>query len=109
MICSPNDKSEIINNNFLLAVLERKHKIFSISNEITVAEFELVETLLKEADIEGYSLSYLSDNFFDKFLLSCIFSSYCLLCEWEHISDNTYIRQNKKSYSFFYYRANQNK
>ena len=69
----------------------------------------MVETLLKEAGIEGYSLSYPSDNFPDKFPLSRASPSHCPLCEREHTSDNAYIRRNKKSYSFFCYRANQDK
>ena len=47
MICSPNDESEIIDNSSLLTVLETKSvKYANISNETTIAEFELVETLL---------------------------------------------------------------
>ena len=81
----------------------------SINNVTTDAEFELVETLLQEASIEGYNLSYPSDNFPDKFPLSRISPSHCPLCDREHTSDNAYIRRNKKSYSFFCYRANQDK
>ena len=57
----------------------------------------------------GYSLSYPSNNFPDKFPLSRVSPSHCPLCEREHTSDNGYIRRNKKSYSFFCYRANQDK
>src|SRR6266498_2193622 len=110
MIRPPNDESEVIDNSPLLAIPETESiKYVSISNETTVAEFELVEILLKEAGIEGYSLSYPSDNFPDKFPLSRTSPSHCPLCEWEHTSDNAYIRRNKKSYSFFCYRANQDK
>src|SRR6266480_3621908 len=81
MIRSPNDESEIINNSPLLAVPEMESvKYANISNETTIAEFELVETLLQEASIEGYSLSYSSENFSDKFLLLRIFSSHCSIC-----------------------------
>ena len=46
MIRSPNDESEIINSP-LLAVPEMESvKYANISNETTIAEFELVETLL---------------------------------------------------------------
>lgn len=107
MICPSNNESEVINNSLLLAVPETENiKYVSISNETTVAEFKLVEILLKEANIEGYNLLYPSDNFPDKFPLSRISSSHYLLCEWKHISDNAYIRQNKKFYSFFCYHAN---
>ena len=80
-----------------------------IVSETTDAEFELVETLLQEANIEGYSLSYPSENFPDKFPLSRISPSHCPICDRVHDSDNAYIRRNKKSYSFFCYRANQDK
>src|SRR4051794_35624758 len=78
----------------------------NISNETTIAEFELVETLLQEASIKGYSLSYPSENFPDKFPLSRISLLHCPICDREHDSDNAYIRRNKKLYSFFCYRAN---
>ena len=107
MIRPPNDESEIINNSPLLAVPEMESvKYANISNETTIAEFELVETLLQEASIEGYSLSYPSENFPDKFPLSRISPSHCPICDREHNSDNAYIIRNKKSYSFFCYRAN---
>src|SRR3954463_4349075 len=80
-----------------------------IVSENTEAEFEVVEILLKEAGIEGYSLSYPSDNFPNKFPLSRASPSQYPLCDREHTSDNAYIRRNKKSYSFFCYHANQDK
>ena len=56
MIRSPNDESEIIDNSPLLAVPETESvKYANISNETTISEFELVETLLQEASIEGYN------------------------------------------------------
>ncbi|RIA79494.1 hypothetical protein C1645_840549 [Glomus cerebriforme] len=80
-----------------------------INNVTTDAEFKLVETLLQEANIEGHNLSYPSENFPDKFPLSHVFPSHCLIYDREHVSDNAYIIQNKKSYSFFCYRANQDR
>ena len=62
--------------------------------------------MLKEAGIKGYSLSYPSENFPNKFLLSRISPSHCPICDREHDSDYGYIIRNKKSYSFFCYRAN---
>ncbi|CAB4393934.1 unnamed protein product [Rhizophagus irregularis] len=108
MIRPPNDESEVIDNSPLLAVPETESvKYANISNETTTeAEFELVETLFKEAGIEGYNLSYPSENFPDKFPLSRISPSHCPICDREHDSDNGYIIRNKKSYSFFCYRAN---
>ncbi|CAB4401373.1 unnamed protein product [Rhizophagus irregularis] len=78
MIRPPNDKSEVIENSPLLVVPEPKvQRIDDTNSETTEAEFELVETLLKEAGIERYSLSYPSDNFPDKFPLSRISPSHC--------------------------------
>src|SRR4051812_26214857 len=110
MIRSPNNESEIIDNSLLLVIPETESvKYANISNETTIAELELVETLLQEASIEGYSLSYPSENFPDKFLLSRISSSHCPICDRKHNSDNAYIIQNKKSYSFFCYWVNNNR
>jgi hypothetical protein len=107
MIHPPNDESEIIKNSPLLDIPEPKvQRIDDTNSETTEAEFELVETLLKEAGIEGYSLSYPSENFPNKFPLSRISSSHCLICDREHDSEHGYIIRNKKSYSFFCYRAN---
>ena len=74
MIRPPNDESEVVKSP-LLDVPEPEVKRFPVENsdivsETTEAEFEVVETLLKEAGIEGYNLSYPSDNFPDKFPLS---------------------------------------
>src|SRR6266540_1967350 len=111
MIRLPNDESEVVKSP-LLDILEPEVKRFPVENndivsETTEAEFEVVEILLKEAGIKGYSLSYPSDNFPDKFPLSRISPSQCPLCDREHTSNNAYIKRNKKSYSFFYYCANQ--
>ena len=81
----------------------------NIVSETAKAKFEVVETLLKEAGIEGYSLTYPFNNFPDKFLLSRVSPSHCPLCDREYSNENAYIRRNKKSYSFFCYRANQDK
>ena len=81
MIRPPNDESKIIDISLLLAVSETESiKYANISNETTIAEFELVKTLFQEASIEVYSLSYPSENFPDKFPLSRISLSYCLIC-----------------------------
>src|ERR1051325_2291247 len=107
MIHPPNDKSKVIENSPLLVVPKAEMEGCPNTNNVTTdAEFELVETLLREASIEGYSLSYPSENFPDKFPLSRISPSHCPICDREHDSDNAYIRRNKKSYSFFCYRAN---
>ena len=81
MIRLPNDESEVVKSP-LLAVPEMESvKYANISNETTIAEFELVETLLQEASIEGYSLLYLSEDFPNKFPLSRISPSYCPICD----------------------------
>ncbi|PKK43748.1 hypothetical protein RhiirC2_722757, partial [Rhizophagus irregularis] len=85
MIRPPNDESEIIKNSPLLVVLEPKvQRIDDTNSETTEAEFELVETLLKEAGIEGYNLSYPSENFPNKFPLSRISPSHCPICDREY-------------------------
>jgi hypothetical protein len=110
MICLPNNESEVIENSPLLAIPKVKIEECPSTNNVTTdAEFELVETLLQEVSIEGYSLSYPSENFPDKFPLSRISPSHCPLCDREHTNENAYTRRNKKSYSFFCYRANQDK
>jgi len=73
MLHSPNDESEVEESS-LLNILESEVKRHpedhnDTDSETTEAEFKLVEILLKEASIEGYNLSYLSDNFPNKFLL----------------------------------------
>ena len=81
MICPPNDESKVIKSS-LLAIPEPKIKRCNdINSEITEVEFELVETLLQEASIEGYSLSYSSEDFPNKFSLSRISPSHCPICD----------------------------
>ncbi|PKK56224.1 hypothetical protein RhiirC2_800485, partial [Rhizophagus irregularis] len=54
MIRPPNDESEVVDSP-LLAIPETEIGRYSnINNVTTDAEFELVETLLQEASIEGY-------------------------------------------------------
>lgn len=72
-------------------------------------EFELVEKLLEEASIEGFNLSFPSEQFPNVFFLKRIVLSYCSLCDREHTNENAYIFRNKKSYSFHCYRADQEK
>ncbi|CAB4393917.1 unnamed protein product [Rhizophagus irregularis] len=79
------------------------------SIDATKVELELVEKLLKEASIEGFNLSYPSESTPNIFLLKRMSSSYCSLCDREHTNENAYIIQNKKSYSFHCYCADQEK
>ena len=82
MICLPNDESEVIDNSPLLVVPELEVKRCNdINSEITEVEFELVEKLLEEASIEGFNLSFPSEQSPDVFSLKRIASSYCSLCD----------------------------
>ncbi|CAG8601862.1 3268_t:CDS:2 [Funneliformis caledonium] len=90
MIRPSNDESEVIKSP-LLDIPESEVKRFPMENNDIVgktteaeAEFKVVETLLKEAGIEGYNLSYPSDNFSDKFPLSRASPSQCPLCDRKH-------------------------
>jgi len=75
-----NNESEVINDSFL-AVLELKvSSPININDEITQIEYETVEKLLKEKNIEGYNLLYPSDNKPDLFSLLCVSLLYCPLC-----------------------------
>src|SRR3954454_12804356 len=106
MIRLPNDESEVIISPLLAISETEMRRCSNINNITTDAEFKPVKSLLQEVSIKGYSLSYSSENFSDKFSLSRISSSHCSIYDRKHDSDNTYIIRNKKSYSFFCYRAN---
>ncbi|CAB4377733.1 unnamed protein product [Rhizophagus irregularis] len=110
MIRPPNDESEIIENSpFLVVPKSESINHSSIGVYATEVELELVEKLLKEASIEGFNLSYPSESTPDIFPFKRMSPSYCSLCDREHTNENAYIIQNKKSYSFHCYRANQEK
>src|SRR4051794_22446344 len=70
MIRPPNDESEVVNSP-LLAVLEPEVKKYNddTNNETTQAEFDFVESLLRNNGIEGFNLLYPSDDFPNKFPL----------------------------------------
>ena len=92
MIRPPNDESEVIDNSPLLAVPEPEVKRCNdINSEITEVKFELVEKLLEKASIEGFNLSFPSEQSPDVFSLKCIASSYCSLCDREYTNKNAYI------------------
>ena len=95
MICSHNDKSEVIDNSPFLAISEESElkvkRCNDINSEITEVKFELVEKLLKETSIEGFNLSFLSEQSSDVFSFKRIASSYCSLCDREHTNENAYI------------------
>ncbi len=81
MIYLSNDKSEVIESP-LLAVLEPEVKKYNnTNNEITEVKFELVEKLLKKANIDEFNLLFPSKQPSNIFLLKCISLSYYLLCD----------------------------
>ncbi|PKC03974.1 hypothetical protein RhiirA5_379753 [Rhizophagus irregularis] len=81
MIRLPNDESEITESPLLIIPEPEMGRCPNINNVTINAELELVEELLQEANIEGYSLSYPSENFPDKFPLSHLSPSYCPICD----------------------------
>ncbi|CAB4445709.1 unnamed protein product [Rhizophagus irregularis] len=110
MIRPPNDESEIIENSPLLVIPESESiSHSSMGVDVTEVELELVEKLLRESSIEGFNLSFPSEQSPDVFPLKRMAQSYCLLCDREHTNENAYIIRNKKSYSFHCYRADQEK
>ena len=113
MLRPSNDESKVIESPLLVLPENTQTVQFQkFDNEISEAsqtEFELVERLLKDNNIEGYNLSYPTDSVGDIFPLIRVSPSYCPLCKREHSSENAYIVRNKKSYSFSCYCANQEK
>ncbi len=92
MICPPNDESEIVKSPLLdVSELEVKKYNNTNSEETTQAEFDFVKFLLKDSCIEGYTLSFPSDNTSHLFPLSRNSPSHCPLCDQEHTSKNEYI------------------
>src|SRR6266498_3087082 len=91
MICPPNDESEIVKSPLLdVSELEVKKYNDTNSEKITQAEFNFVKSLLRDSYIEGYTLSFPSDNTLYLFPLSHNSPSYCPLCDREHTSKNGY-------------------
>ncbi|CAG8523896.1 10642_t:CDS:10, partial [Scutellospora calospora] len=91
MLRSPNDEAPVV-DSLLLSVPElvttRIYNSYNKATETTKAEFKLIESLLKEKSIEGYSLLYSLEKYPNTFLLTHIISSHCLLCDREYTSDN---------------------
>ena len=106
MLRPSNDESKVIESP-LLAVPETESVKYTSNVSTTETEIELVKTLLRDTSIEGFNLSYPSETTPDIFPLKRITPSYCSLCDREHTSENAYIKRNKKSYSFYCHRANQ--
>ncbi|GES83069.1 highly derived D5-like helicase-primase [Rhizophagus clarus] len=112
MIRPPNDESEVVDSP-LLKVPETEVKRsndtvpeVSTNGEATQADFDFVESLLEENCIEGYTLSFPSENIPDLFPLTRNSPSQCPLCDREHTSDNAYIIRKNKSFRFYCHRAN---
>ncbi|CAB4374161.1 unnamed protein product [Rhizophagus irregularis] len=114
MIRPPNDESKVVDSSLLVVpepevkrcpFEEEENNERSADNETTQAEFDFVETLVRDNGIEGYTLLFPSDNP-NLFPLIRNSPSYCPICGREHESENAYIIRKKKSYSFKCYRAN---
>jgi hypothetical protein len=111
MIRPPNDESEVVKSSLLEPEVKScpKGNNDMNSEETSQVEFDYVESLLRDNSIEGYTLSFPSDNTPHLFPLSRNSPSHCPLCGREHTSENGYILRNKKSYSFYCHRANQDR
>ncbi|RHZ51136.1 hypothetical protein Glove_482g83 [Diversispora epigaea] len=118
MLRPPNDEAPVIDSPLLIVPEPATSRIYNSHNkatDTTDVELELLESLLKDANIEGYELLSPTDKFPDTFPLKRIAPAYCPLCDREydykepHNSENAYVSRNKKSYSFYCHRANQNK
>ncbi|CAB4376278.1 unnamed protein product [Rhizophagus irregularis] len=109
MLRLPNNESSIIDSPLLTACVPEVEavKCNNKTCKTNEVEFELVKKLLEEASIEGFDFSYPSETTSDIFSLNRISPSYCSLCDQEYTSENVYNKRNKKSYSFYCYRANQ--
>ncbi|PKK55440.1 hypothetical protein RhiirC2_802376, partial [Rhizophagus irregularis] len=110
MIRPPNDDSRVIDSPLLVVPESEVNRCSKENNdtssETTQADFDFVESLLGENGIEGYTLSFPSDNIPDLFPLTRNSPSHCPICDREHESDNGYILRNKKTYRFYCYCAN---
>src|SRR5690242_13280424 len=81
MISLANNESEIAKSFLLIVLKTEMERCPNINNVITDAELKLVEGLLQESNIEGYSFLYPSENFPDKFSLSPLSPSHCPICD----------------------------
>ncbi|PKC55490.1 hypothetical protein RhiirA1_402853 [Rhizophagus irregularis] len=110
MIRPPNDDSRVIDSPLLVVPESEVNRCLKknndTNNEITQADFDFVESLRGGNGIEGYTLSFPSDNIPDLFPLTRNSPSHCPICDQEHESDNGYILRNKKIYRFYCHRAN---
>src|SRR5581483_753114 len=110
MIRPPNDDSRVIDSPLLVVPESEVNRCSKENNdtssETTQADFDFVESLLGENGIEGYTLSFPSDNIPDLFPLTRNSLSHCPICDREHESNNGYILRNKKTYRFYCHRAN---
>ncbi|GBC26150.2 hypothetical protein GLOIN_2v1780981 [Rhizophagus irregularis DAOM 181602=DAOM 197198] len=110
IIRPPNDDSRVIDSPLLVVPESEVNRCSKENNdtssETTQADFDFVESLLGGNSIEGYTLSFPSDNIPDLFPLTRNSPSHCPICDREHESDNGYILRNKKIYRFYCHRAN---
>ncbi|RHZ84965.1 hypothetical protein Glove_74g167 [Diversispora epigaea] len=118
MLRPPNDEAPVIESPLLSTpepVVTRNSIIRTEVAEDIEIELEVVAKLLEEYEIGGYELSCPRENFPDTFPLKRVTPAFCPLCYREygykdpHTSDNAYVNRNKKSYSFYCHRANNNR
>ena len=95
MLRPPNDESEVVKSPLLVLSEPEVRRCNVTNNETTEAELELevelIEKLLQEASIEGFNLSFPSEQSPDVFPLKRMAQSYCSLCDREHTNENAYI------------------
>ncbi|RIA89692.1 hypothetical protein C1645_824455 [Glomus cerebriforme] len=87
MIRPSNDESKVIKSSLLVVSEPEVKRCNDINSEITEIEFKLVEKLLEETSIEGFNLSFSSEQSPDVFSLKRIAPSYCSLCDQEYINE----------------------
>ncbi|CAG8549884.1 16032_t:CDS:2, partial [Cetraspora pellucida] len=109
MLRPPNDESKIIKSPILDKPKTEVKRCNDANGEITQADYDFVELLLRDNCVEGYTLSFPSENTPNLFSLTRNSPSHCPICDREHTNENAYIIRYKKSYRFYCYRADQDR
>ena len=118
MLRAPNDESPVVDSP-ILSVPESDNienaKGDLGNTETNQTHLDLIDELLKKANITGYSVQWPTGKHPNTFQLNRINPSPCPLCKQEHgyeeahDKENAYVVRNQKTYRFYCYRANQNK
>ncbi|CAG8499993.1 17905_t:CDS:2 [Cetraspora pellucida] len=90
MLHSSNNESPEVDSSLLVVPESVLTRIYNI----TEVELELLETLLKDANIEKYELLLPTDKFSNTFSLKCITSSHCPYCEQEYSNKDPHDSEN---------------